>query len=74
MIKNDVGMYANNVYSLLSQKGRLSVRRINEITHKGESVIILSLGWLLSENKIDMVEQNGEWCFEVKNSYSEIYY
>nr|WP_280746996.1 winged helix-turn-helix domain-containing protein [Parabacteroides sp. PF5-9] len=74
MIKNDIGLDAGNVYFLLSQRGRLSLRKIGELTHKRESHIFLSLGWLLRENKINAIEQNGEWLFEVKSVMSEIYY
>lgn len=74
MIKNDVGLDAGNVYCLLSQRGRLSLRKIGEITQKRESAIFLSLGWLLRENKIRALEQNGEWFFEVQTAMSELYY
>ncbi len=74
MIKNEVGTNAGDVYSLLSQKGKLSLRKIGELTRMRESLIYLSLGWLLRENKIQIVEQNGEFVFELKESLSNIYY
>lgn len=74
MIKKNVGSDAGSVYSLLSQKGRLSLRKIGEITHKREAAIFLSLGWLLRENKIHVYEEEGEWFFEIKATMSELYY
>ena len=74
MIKNEIGLNAGDVYSLLSQKGKLTLRKIGELTQRRESVIYLTLGWLLRENKICVVEQNGEWFFELKESLSSIYY
>lgn len=74
MIKNEVGMNAGDLYSLLSQRGKLSLRKIGELTQRRESVIYLSLGWLLRENKINVFEHNGEWVFELKESMSNIYY
>lgn len=74
MIKNDVGLYAGDVYSLLSEKGRLSVRNIGELTQRRESYIFLSIGWLMRENKIYASEQNGELFFELNGGISDIYY
>lgn len=74
MIKNDIGTNAGDVYSLLSQRGRLSIRRIGELTKKREAQIFLSLGWLLRENKIYASEQNGEWFFELNPAINEFYY
>lgn len=74
MIKNDVGMSAGDIYLLLSEKGRLSLRGIGELTHKREPQIFLSIGWLLRENKLYALEQNGEWYFEINTIRSEMYY
>ncbi|MDH6303622.1 hypothetical protein M2459_000444 [Parabacteroides sp. PF5-5] len=74
MIKNEIGLSAGDLYSLLSQKGSLSLRKIGELTRNKESVIYLTIGWLLRENKISVIEQNGEWVFELKESLSNIYY
>lgn len=74
MIKNEIGINAGVIYSLLSQKGKLTLRKIGELTRDRESVIFLTLGWLLRENKISATEKNGEWTFELKEHFSEIYY
>lgn len=74
MIKNDVGFYAGDVYTLLSEKGRLSIRKIGELTQRRDSHIFLSIGWLLRENKIIALERDGELFFEINISLSNIYY
>ncbi len=74
MLKNEVGFDAGDIYLLLSQRGRLSLRNIGEITNKKESSLFLSLGWLLRENKIFVFQHNGEWFFELRTSMNEIYY
>ncbi|MDF9831230.1 winged helix-turn-helix domain-containing protein [Parabacteroides sp. PF5-6] len=74
MIKNDVGMNAGDIYLLLSERGRLSLRGIGELTQKREPHIFLSIGWLLREGKLYASEQNGEWFFEINSARSEMYY
>ena len=72
MLKHDIGLNAGNVYTLLSQRGRLSLRKIGELTKKSEYFIFLAMGWLLRENKIDVFEHNGELFFELKNARDEL--
>lgn len=74
MMENEIGVNAGIVYSLLSQKGKLSLRKIGELTRCRECVIFMTLGWLLRENKISVTEKNGEWSFEIIEQLSEIYY
>ena len=73
MISNDIGTNAGNIYMLLSQRGSLTLRKIGELTHRKESVIFLSLGWLLRENKINVSERNGEWFYELKQEINNTY-
>jgi len=68
MTKQDVGFNAGEVYTLLSQRGKLSLRKLGELTHQRESVIFLSSGWLLRENKINVSKQNGEYFFEIQTA------
>jgi len=68
MTKQDVGLNAGEVYTLLSQRGKLSLRKLGELTHRRESAIFLSSGWLLRENKINVLMQNGEYFFEIQTA------
>lgn len=74
MIKNDVGLNAGDVFSLLSQHGRLSLKKIGELTQTRKPQLFLTLGWLLREDKIFASELNGEWYFELNFALNEIYY
>ncbi len=75
MIKDDVGINAGNILSLLSDKGKLSIREIGEFTHYRDKMIFIALGWLLREDKIRCMENNGSLCIELKTvCASEIYY
>lgn len=74
MIKLDVGTHAGDIYRLLAQRGKLTLRKLGELTHERESSLFLSLGWLLRENKVTVYQENGEWFFEVKVVYKEMYF
>ena len=51
MTKNDVVSEAGQIWSLLSERKILSVKRIGEMTHYHESLVCLALGWLVKEIK-----------------------
>lgn len=75
MIKDDVSINAGNIFSLLSDRGNLSIREIGEYTHYRDKVIFIALGWLLREDKIRCFEKNGSLCAELKSAcVTEIYY
>lgn len=74
MTKFEVGTNAGDIYGLLAQRGKLNLRKLGELTHKRESSMFLSLGWLLRENKIAVYQENGEFFFEIKEVYSEMYF
>lgn len=68
MRKTDVGSNAGDIYMLLSRKGKLSLRQIGEFTNRREAAIFLSLGWLLRENKVSVMENNGRLYFELNHT------
>lgn len=70
MGKKDIGVYAGTIWSLLSERGKLDIRKIGECTGFKESAIILALGWLARENKIEMLDKNGILYFELIPMYS----
>lgn len=75
MIKSDVGMNAGSILTLLSDKGRMSIREIGDYTHYKDKAIFMALGWLLREDKVIFMDKNGLLCVEAKNiCLSEIYY
>ncbi|MCD7900440.1 MAG: winged helix-turn-helix domain-containing protein [Bacteroides sp.] len=74
MIKEDVGSCAGAIYALLSEKGKLNLRKIGEYTRRRESSIYMSIGWLLRENKILVSKENNELYYELQHTYQEVYY
>ena len=72
MLKHDIGVNAGIIWNLLKEKGALTTREISELTGFRESVLILSLGWLARENKINFFEKDNLTYIEL--SYYEIYY
>jgi len=74
MIKSDIGINAGIIWNLLSEKGKLSIRRIGEHTNYKDSLIHLALGWLVRENKIRFSEKNDTLYVELINNFSETYY
>ena len=61
-------------YSLLREKGALSIREIGEYTHFHEPFIYYSLGWLARENKIRFFEKGDSVCVELINNFTEMYF
>lgn len=74
MLKTDVGANAGNILVLLTQRGRLTMREIGEITNCRDTAISLAIGWLLREDKVYIIEYNGRLYFELNNPTGEIYY
>ena len=71
MTKNDIGMKAGNIFLLLLEKGKMSIREIGDFTHDKDRIIFLALGWLLRENKVRFLDRNGLLCVEINNPVAE---
>ena len=75
MLKFEIGSNAGNILGLLTEKGRMSLREIGEVTHYKDISISLAIGWLLREGKIVIHNVNGKLFFETSMAnISEIYY
>ncbi|MDU1890837.1 MAG: winged helix-turn-helix domain-containing protein [Dysgonomonas sp.] len=74
MLKEDIGLNSGIIWHLLFDNGTLSVRQIGELTGYKDKMIVLSLGWLAREDKINFVEKNDTIYIELKPSFQEIYY
>ncbi|MBD8388463.1 winged helix-turn-helix domain-containing protein [Dysgonomonas sp. BGC7] len=74
MLTNDIGINAGTIWKLLSQRGNLTVREIGELTHYKDSLIMLALGWLSRESKIEFSTTNGELKIGLKQVVSDLYY
>ena len=74
MYKNDIGINAGVIWHLLSEKGELSIREIEELTNFRELFICLALGWLSREDKIYFFEKNGVVYVVLNQITSEMYF
>ncbi|NDV93337.1 hypothetical protein D0T84_00185 [Dysgonomonas sp. 521] len=74
MLKKDIGINAGAIWRYLSEKGRLSIKEIEELTNYKDSFILLALGWLSRENKIKFSNDNDNLYVELISDPSEIYY
>lgn len=70
-MKNRIGEYAGQIWHLLYNRGKLTLRDIGEATHYGQDMIFLSLGWLLRENKIRIHKVNGLLFYELDSVEAE---
>lgn len=75
-MSKEIGVKAGVIWILLSKRGELSLREIGELTNSRESTIFLALGWLMRENRINVVDKDGIWYIRLENycDYSDIYY
>lgn len=74
MLKKDIGINAGTIWQYLSEKDRLSIKEIEELTNYKESFILLALGWLSRENKIKFSNDNNNMYVELNTNPSDIYY
>jgi hypothetical protein len=74
MYKTDIGINAGVIWRLLSEKGKLSIREIGELTNFRETFLMLSLGWLAREDKINFVETREMLYIELSQPTVEMYY
>jgi len=74
MLKNDIGINAGTIWQMLSEKGSLSIKEIEEMTGYNDSMMLFALGWLAKENKIYFLHRKGSLYIELSNALSENFY
>ena len=72
MIKFDIGVNSGIIWNLLSEKGALTINALEELTGFEKQELMLALGWLSRENKINF-SQYGEDLL-VSLSESDFYF
>jgi hypothetical protein len=73
MLKKEVDAFAGNVCNMLAAKGKITLHEIEKLSNN-RSYFLIALGWLLREDKIKAYQENGDWCFEMKEVCNNIYY
>lgn len=74
MIKSDISINAGTIWQLLSQKRKLSILELIELTEYSDFYMNLALGWLARENKIRFEYIEGYLYVELNLLSSEMYY
>lgn len=74
MVKFDIKINAGIIYSLLSEKEKLSYNEIEELTQFNIIAIGLALGWLAHENKIDFIKKYDMIYVAKAKQFNEMYY
>lgn len=74
MLKKDIRINATAIWQYLSERGKMSVQEIEELTHYKNSLILLALGWLSKENKVRFSVKNENLYVELSSNPTEIYY
>ncbi len=73
MYKNDIRLDAGIIWSLLAEKGSISLHRLIELTNFKEGFLMMAIGWLAHENEILITEKNGTTYLELTHSVSDMY-
>lgn len=73
MMEKDIAMSAGDIYTLLCSEGRITLRKIMELSSNKEK-FSLALGWLLRDNKVIIFQDCTDWYIEKKEVYSEMYF
>ena len=71
---NYISDNAGHIRNLLSSNGEMDVRQIGEHTHQRDSVIFMTIGWLIREGCIRIRDRNGKLYFYLEKDRPEIYY
>lgn len=71
---NKIGNNAGIIWYMLSRNGRISLEEINELTDFESYNILLSLGWLAKEKKVELTMKDGFIYAELVNMPTEYYY
>lgn len=75
MLKNDIGTNAGMVWRTLSSvEGSVSLNQLSNMTGIQEDRILLALGWLSRENKIEFSEKEGALYISIFSPPSDWYF
>ena len=73
-MENFIRSNAEDIWELLCKRGQMTLRQIGEYIHCRDSIIFMSIGYLVKEDKIDIEDRFGTLYFESRNTITEIYY
>lgn len=74
MLKKQIGLDAGVIWLLLHEKGKLSMRKIGELSELSSDRISLAIGWLAREDKIIFIEDGQTVYAELTPIDSQFYF
>ena len=65
-MQEKAGETAGKIWSVLNEKGELTLKQIKKLAKINEKEFYLCLGWLLREDKLEVEEKDNEMFFCLK--------
>ena len=66
MLQEKAGETAGKIWTVLYEKGAMTLKQIKKAAKINEKDFYLGLGWLLREDKLTIDEESSEATFELK--------
>jgi len=66
MREDDVGLAAGRIWAYLEVRGPSSVSRVARGVEGGQQLVLMGLGWLAREGKLDFVEEGRQRLVSLK--------
>ena len=66
MLQKKAGETAGKIWTVLNEKGAMTLKQIKKAAKINEKDFYLGLGWLLREDKLTIDEESSEATFELK--------
>ena len=66
MLQEKAGERAGKIWTVLNEKGAMTLKQIKKAAKINEKDFYLGLGWLLREDKLTIDEESSEATFELK--------
>lgn len=66
MLQEKAGETAGKIWTILNEKGAMTLKQIKKAAKINEKDFYLGLGWLLREDKLTINEESSEATFELK--------
>ena len=66
MLHEKAGETAGKIWTVLNEKGAMTLKQIKKAAKINEKDFYLGLGWLLREDKLTIDEESSEATFELK--------
>ena len=66
MLQEKAGETAGKIWTVLNEKGAMTLKQIKKAAKINEKDVYLGLGWLLREDKLTIDEESSEATFELK--------